>query len=133
MNTEKIVIWEVVDTTPEKVVSLSPNTIKIKRTNIQEIDVYSDDLAEDTTLSKKKRLEASYYEMCIAHGYESVEDWYVSKKFELIMKEKLTKQEEIMLKILESIAKDMWYNDSNKEFVIWTNVKKISSSQWLHR
>lgn len=122
---------EIVDTEPKSSLSISPTRI-IKK-DIQQIDIYTDDIPEDEQKSKKKRLEESYYQMCRAQWYESIEDWYVTKKFEIAMREKLSKQDEILLKLLDSVAKDMWYNDSSREFVIWTNVKKISNRDMLNR
>lgn len=124
---------EIVDVAPSSSASISPQKIHIVKRDIQEIDIYSDDIGEDEQKSKKKRLEESYYAMASANWYESVEDWYVTKKRELTIKEKLTKQDEILLKILDSVAKDMWYNESNREFVIWTNVKKIWNKNMLAR
>jgi hypothetical protein len=78
-------------------------------------------------------LDETYLEFCIAAWFTTVEERYVSMKWNLAHKAKLTREDELMLKLLNSVAADLWYNDNNKEFVISTSVKKLNQQQMLNR
>ena len=126
---------EVVDIAPETTVSgvITPNKISYQKKTIQQIDIYSDETWEEQPKTKKQRLEDTYLEFCKASWHSTIEEWYVSMKWTLANKQKLTREDEIMIKLLNTVATDLWYNDNNKEFVIWTNIKKLSQQQMLNR
>ncbi len=116
-------------------VSSSPvaSRIILKETKINEIELYKDDISQDTPKTKKQRLEEQYTEFATSAWYDSIESWYVSKKWELINKPKLYKEDELVIKLLNTIASDLWYNDTNKEFIIGTWVKPITNQSGLNR
>lgn len=115
--------------------SSSPVTSKIilKETKINEIELYKDDISQEAPKTKKQRLEEQYSAFANSAWYDSIESWYVSKKWELVNKPKLYKEDELVIKLLNTIASDLWYNDTNKEFIIWTWVKPITNQSMLNR
>lgn len=95
--------------------------------NRGDLNFSSEDLTENKT--KKQRLEDMYNEMAISNWYASIEDFYVRKKFELAMKESYSKWDDYMNNLLKSIASDLWYWSSSKEFIMQNTLPKVSWKQ----
>lgn len=94
----------------------------------EELNFSSEDVTENKT--KKQKLEEMYNQMAIENWYESIEEFYVKKKFELAMKwEKYSKWDDYMNNLLKSIAADLWYWSSSKEFIMQNALPKVSWKQ----
>jgi len=57
---------------------------------------------------------AVYTKMAKEYGFESVEDFYVTTKFKLAIEG--GKPNSPLVSLLNSIAADLWYGKSSKEF-----------------
>ena len=79
----------------------------------------------DTSETTKDRLKRIYNEMAIKQWFKSIEEFYVKKKMMLLMSDGLEASDEKMIKLLQSIASDLWYNGSTKEFVMWNNLANL--------
>lgn len=90
-----------------------------------EIDMTSESPQNET---KKQRIERYYQELANKAGFSSIEEFYTKTKFALVLMDEFWRSEEVKLKLLESIADDMWYSKTNKEFVIGSNVGKNNSN-----
>jgi hypothetical protein len=92
---------------------------------VSKTDFSSEEVTETET--KKQRLERIYTEMAVKHWYESIEHFYVSKKFDIAMKKDwMDKADDYMEKLLRSIASDLWYGSWNKEFVMQNTLPHLS-------
>lgn len=82
----------------------------------------------NNTQTKKQRMESIYNRIAKKEWYEDIMEFYIEKKMMLMMwDEDLTASDEKLIKLLASIANDLWYGGSSKEFIMshW-----LSGIQW---
>ena len=109
----------------EEVVTQEAEFSSYVEDKVSKTDFSSEEVTETET--KKQRLERIYTEMAVKHWYESIEHFYVSKKFEIAMKKDwMDKADDYMEKLLRSIASDLWYWSWNKEFVMQNTLPHLS-------
>lgn len=80
----------------------------------------------DTAETPKERMKRYYNELAISHNYKNIEHFYVSKKFELAMKKEFDKADDYMNNLLKTIAQDMWYSQSSREYIMQNNLPSTS-------
>lgn len=86
--------------------------------------------ASETTKAKLKRL---YNKMAISKWYEDIEDFYVTMKFNLATKANFSKSDDYMSNLLKTIAMDLWYGSSNKEYVMQNTLPTVSWNDLIGR
>lgn len=97
------------------------------------IQSFSSEEYEETE-TKKQRMERLYNEMAIENWFDSIEHFYVSKRFWLAMKwDRYSKADDYMSALLNTIAKDLWYWSASKEFVMQNNIPVLSPEKAVMR
>ena len=96
-------------------------TIETKEPTVME---FGEDI--DTSSTKKQRIEKWYNDIAQDNWYTGIEEFYTKKKMMLLMQWELTASDEKLIKLLSSIAADLWYNSASKEYVIENGLSKIS-------
>jgi len=97
------------------------------------VQSFSSEEVEETE-TKKQRLERIYNDMAVEAGFDSIEHFYVKKKFELALKwDKYSKSDDYMSALLSTIARDLWYGSSSKEFVMQNNIPVLSAERAVMR
>jgi len=98
--------------------------------NIDTLEFWDEIDTSETTKAKLKRL---YNNMARKSWYQDIEDFYVTKKFELATKANFSKSDDYMSNLLKTIAMDLWYGSSNKEIVMQNNLPSVSGNDLIGR
>lgn len=98
--------------------------------NIDTLEFWDEIDTSETTKAKLKRL---YNNMARKSWYQDIEDFYVTKKFELATKANFSKSDDYMSNLLKTIAMDLWYGSSNKEIVMQNNLPSIGWNDLIWR
>lgn len=114
----------------DELIDPSHRVEEIEETNIDTLEFWDEIDTSETTKAKLKRL---YNNMARKKWYQDIEDFYVTKKFELATKTNFSKSDDYMSNLLKTIAMDLWYWSSNKEIVMHNNLPSVSWNDLIGR
>lgn len=121
--TEELEQQEVVNNIPSKSKSISI-------TQTIEMSIDEEEIVEE---SPKERIQRMYHELAQDKWFDSFEDWYTDIKFKMATSWDLDKSDENLLKLLNTMADDMWYRDRNISFVPWSNLRSLTPKEILSK
>lgn len=84
---------------------------------------FGEDINTDETT--KDRIKRLYNKVAVKNWYANIEEFYVMKKMELLMSDELTNSDDKMIKLLNTIASDLWYGWNSKEFIMKSGLPDI--------
>jgi hypothetical protein len=88
----------------------------------------------DTSETTKAKLKRLYNEMAVEEWFNDIEHFYVKMKFKLALKgAQYSKSDDYMSNLLKTIAMDLWYGSSNKEYVMQNTLPSIGWNDLIGR
>lgn len=82
----------------------------------------------DTTETEKDKLKRYYNEFAISKWYENITEFYVKTKMRLLTSWELDSSDDKLIKLLNTIASDLWYGWQSKQFVMENGLNKTWKS-----